>query len=63
MFFQIEEDEKLKKRKERFGILTGGGSTGLDDVEVTFFFSFLACFMLFDLVFSSDPLCFIMFVC
>lgn len=34
MFFQIEEDEKLKKRKERFGVLTSGGSAGLDDVEV-----------------------------
>lgn len=37
MFFQIEEDEKLKKRKERFGILMSAGSTGLDDVEVTFY--------------------------
>lgn len=32
--FQIEEDEKLKKRKERFGALTNAGSAGAADVEV-----------------------------
>lgn len=34
--FQIEEDEKLKKRKERFGALTNAGSAGAADVEVRF---------------------------
>ena len=32
--FQIEDDEKLKKRKERFGALTNAGSAGAGDVEV-----------------------------
>lgn len=39
VFFQIEEDEKLKKRKERFGALTSAGSAGSPgsaDVEVCF---------------------------
>lgn len=36
--FQIEEDEKLKKRKERFGVLTNAGSAGAADVEVGFIF-------------------------
>lgn len=36
----MEEDEKLKKRKERFGILTSAGSGGADDIEVTFYLLF-----------------------
>lgn len=31
---QVEDDEKLKKRKERFGIQTGVSSVGAEDVEV-----------------------------
>lgn len=34
-FVQVEEDEKLKKRKERFGILTAAASA--EDVEVRWF--------------------------
>ena len=34
--FQVEEDEKLKKRKERFGILTGAAAVGAADTEVAF---------------------------
>ncbi|XP_077369346.1 SAP domain-containing ribonucleoprotein isoform X2 [Festucalex cinctus] len=30
---KLEADEKLMKRKERFGVITGGGSTGSADVE------------------------------
>ncbi|XP_051911724.1 SAP domain-containing ribonucleoprotein-like isoform X2 [Hippocampus zosterae] len=30
---KLEADEKLMKRKERFGILTGGGTAGSADVE------------------------------
>ncbi|XP_019737621.1 SAP domain-containing ribonucleoprotein isoform X2 [Hippocampus comes] len=30
---KLEADEKLMKRKERFGILTGGGAAGSADVE------------------------------
>ncbi|XP_077427926.1 SAP domain-containing ribonucleoprotein isoform X2 [Vanacampus margaritifer] len=30
---KMEADEKLMKRKERFGIITGGGSAGSADVE------------------------------
>lgn len=33
-FFQVEEDEKLKKRKERFGALTSASSATSADVEV-----------------------------
>lgn len=36
LWFQIEEDEKLKKRKERFGALTNAGSAGAADTEVCF---------------------------
>lgn len=35
-FPQIEEDEKLKKRKERFGILTSASPGGAEDAEVLF---------------------------
>uniref|UniRef100_A0A671PQS4 SAP domain-containing ribonucleoprotein-like n=1 Tax=Sinocyclocheilus anshuiensis TaxID=1608454 RepID=A0A671PQS4_9TELE len=31
---QIEDDEKLKKRKERFGIVTSAASAGTNDTEV-----------------------------
>lgn len=34
LFVQVEEDEKLKKRKERFGIVTSAASAGADDSEV-----------------------------
>lgn len=34
LFVQVEEDEKLKKRKERFGIVTSAASVGADDSEV-----------------------------
>lgn len=42
--FQIEEDEKLKKRKERFGALTNAGSVGAADTEVCFFHPSLSRF-------------------
>lgn len=35
----MEEDEKLKKRKERFGILTSAAGAG--DVEVTIFIYYI----------------------
>ncbi len=38
VYFQIEEDEKLRKRKERFGALTTAGSAGAADVEVCFLY-------------------------
>lgn len=44
-FVQLEEDEKLKKRKERFGALTSGGTIGSGDVEVTFYFFVCWCIM------------------
>jgi hypothetical protein len=31
---QVEVDEKLKKRKERFGILTAAAAVGAEDSEV-----------------------------
>lgn len=31
---QVEDDEKLKKRKERFGIVTSAASAGAEDSEV-----------------------------
>lgn len=34
LFVQVEEDEKMKKRKERFGIVTSAASVGADDSEV-----------------------------
>ncbi len=34
MCSQIEDDEKLKKRKERFGIVTSAASAGASDAEV-----------------------------
>lgn len=39
VFFQIEEDEKLKKRKERFGALTSASSATSADVEVCFLYT------------------------
>lgn len=33
-YFQIEEDEKLKKRKERFGVTAAAGVAVSADVEV-----------------------------
>lgn len=40
-FLQVEDDEKLKKRKERFGIQTGASSVRAGDVEVNFHLYFL----------------------
>lgn len=37
----MEEDEKLKKRKERFGALTSGGAAGSADTEVGVLSSFI----------------------
>lgn len=34
MCSQIEDDEKLKKRKERFGIVTSAASAAASDSEV-----------------------------
>lgn len=54
-FFQIEEDEKLKKRKERFGGSVVAGSVGSAEVEVGFspFFKFLLLFNVFGYILSQ----------
>lgn len=41
-FSQMEDDDKLKKRKERFGILTGSSSAGAADTEVEFHVRFIS---------------------